>query len=207
VAAAERAFAVLDQNGVGMGKFMTTMASGDLSAGLTSLAGDLSSTAGQTLRQSLYTAYREVDNIPTQSELRGLVRFITAYALSAAILAEEAGGDGTLSATDVANNPTTCAPNCTKTGPVIIAGASVNLTSSPTPANAMTGATPTWGMFKGAYLAIVHALANELVAAGDFKTGTQDIAAAFDLLDPNQTGGQFSEKAFRTLLLSQGVGQ
>lgn len=207
VAAAERAFAVLDQNGVGMGKFITTMASGDLSAGLTSLAGDLSPNAGQTLRQSLYTAYREVDNISTQSELRGLVRFITAYALSAAILAEEAGGDGTLSATDVASNPNTCSPNCTKTSPVIIAGTSVDLTSNPTPAGAMTGASPTWGMFKGAYLAIVHAMATELVAAGDFKTGTQDIAAAFNSLDPSVIGAQASEKLFRTLLLSQGVGQ
>ncbi len=205
VAAAERAFAVLDQNGIGMGKFMTTMASGDLSAGLTSLAGDFSRNSGQSLRQSLYTAYREVDNIPTQSELRGLVRFITAYALSAAILAEEAGGDGTLSKTDIANSPNTCAPNCTKTSPVIVYGTGVNLISNPSPNGAMTGTSPTWGMLKGAYLAIVHALANELVAAGDFKTGTQDIAAAFNALDSNNSS--LSEPAFRTLLLSQGVGQ
>ncbi len=209
VAASEEAFAILDEQGAGMGAFITSMADGDASQGLTTMAGKLSVGAGLARRKAIYEAYLKVSSISSNTGLRGLVRFVTGFALAAEILAEDSGGDGKLSTTDLADDPTACVnniatcltiSNCTRTGTVLSGAAAVDLVTSPSD-TAMDGASPTWGQFSGTIGAISSALTNELASNGKFKTGTLDVAVVLAALSSS------APDCLRATLLQQGFGE
>ncbi len=216
VAASELAFVMLDEAGLGMGEFMTALGNGQAAPGLTKLAGHLSSTAGTAKRQAIYSAYLQINQIPTNRELRGLVRFVAGIGLAAEILAEQSGGDAILQKTDLANAPATCnttlvlaaacaagtSPSCDKTSKVIIGGPAQNYTT-PTAGLAPSGAQPTWGQFKGAIDAVLLALNTELSSSGKFSSGTAGFAQVFAA---STTTGTLGEECFQGLLLNQGVG-
>lgn len=215
VQASELAFVMLEEAGVSMADFMTAMGQGNANQGITRLAGLLSlRSPGQSKRQAIFNAYLKINEITQSTELKGLVRFVAAFALAAEILGEEAGGDGTLSKTDISASPDTCnndlsatsctgvaAGRCTKSSTNINGGASVTITT-PTAAQ-MDGATPTWGQFKGAIDAVHRALTSELNAAGSFNSGSAGFASVFSTATSTGTEG---EECFRYLLLNQGAG-
>ena len=216
VAASELAFVMLDEAGLGMGEFMTALGNGQAAPGLTKLAGHLSSSAGTVKRQAIYSAYLQINQIPTNRELRGLVRFVAGIGLAAEILAEQSGGDSILQKTDLTPTPTTCtlpvnlaaacaagtAPSCDKPSKVIIGGPSQNYTI-PTAGLSPSTAQPTWGQFKGAIDAVLLALNSELSSSGKFSSGTAGFAQVFAA---SPTTGVQGEECFQGLLLNQGVG-
>jgi len=103
----ELAYVTLAQNGATMGAIVGAFAGSNAGGGLTSLANRLISNAGATLRSNLYTAYERNATI-TETDTQGMVKFASGIALAAAVLAENAGADGSFSVADVAATPTTC---------------------------------------------------------------------------------------------------
>src|SRR5690606_33852304 len=61
---------------------------------------------GSALRSNLHSAWQKVANI-SSTPLKGLVRFASAAAIAAAILAENSNGVS-VARTDLASDPTTC---------------------------------------------------------------------------------------------------
>jgi hypothetical protein len=213
-AASEEAFAILHENGITMGVFMEVMSNGDAAQGITKLAGKLTyntgdSAPGVNLRRRIFSAYKKTTEITNNVELRGLVRFMSALALAAATLAEDADVSGdahVLNRTDIVANPTTClAPldaGCDRpTAATIVEAATLNLDGASAETD-IIAATPTLGMIDGCLSAINTALgATELGASGDFGAGSGDFAESL-ITNPSGT-----DEIYRYGLLSKGVGE
>ena len=109
---ADSAFRILDVNGASMGQFMISFGTGggSIGKGLTSLANHMISTggaAGKTKRLAILEAFQKINAI-TDPTTRGMVRFATATAMAAEILAEGASPAGLVPG-DIANEPANCA--------------------------------------------------------------------------------------------------
>lgn len=106
--ASERAFAVLDEEGAGLEDFIKAFRDSNGGTALTSLASAISYGAGENKRKRIFEAYQETMNIAGNSQLRGLVRFITSLVFAAEILAEDVGDNSQLDKSDLVRNPNAC---------------------------------------------------------------------------------------------------
>ncbi len=96
IQAAELAFVTFEENGATMSAFMETISQGGSGTALTSLA-ERMAPGSEAKRLALTTAVKNaVAGITTNTELRGLVRFLGGVAVAAEVLAEEVGTSGTL---------------------------------------------------------------------------------------------------------------
>jgi hypothetical protein len=212
IAIAETAFAMLDQAGVTMADFMGAMSNGDASKGLATLAGHLSTlTTGKDMRAAMFAAYLKVNEITINPEIRGLVRFMAAFAIAAEILAEDVGPNHILEKTDYVTSLTCTAVNCTKP-----ASASIDATGTVYNANDLTGLgtggtdlntttikdAANWCMFNWAMKAIDTGTGvNEMGASGQFGSGTNGFASTIGAKSCNI----YAQYAYG--LLFQGLGQ
>jgi hypothetical protein len=212
-ATSEGAFEALAQNGATMAVFMNAAVNGSTSGGkfLTQLAGAMSLGTGsnQTRRLAIFHAYQMHANI-SDTNLKNLVRFLTAASLVAEILGEDGSTVGKFFDTDWVTSPTTCRANtnlllsttgCTApAGKAIVAGASVSLSATTTDAS-MSGA-PTLGMLKGA-LQEVDAGLTGINLTGGIGSTTQSFTTQIlnsAIADPTNDG------RFRGILLSLDLG-
>ncbi len=210
VAASELAFTLLEEAGAGASSLFPSLAKGSSSgAKLTLLANKLYRTRGQTARKLIYEAYLKVEDIPSNTNLRGLVRFTSGFALAAAILAEEIGTSGELKKTDyllnLACDRTICATDaqCDGPQPRVVAGATITLTASPLPALAVFDVEfPTWGMYQAA-LNGVQLGVSEVAATGDLTAGTGDLALSFSTIVSDAAG---ADRCFRAENMGQDIG-
>ncbi|MEK6706024.1 MAG: hypothetical protein AABZ06_09560, partial [Bdellovibrionota bacterium] len=113
IASSELAFKILDENGATMGAFMSSFGKGlsGLGPALTKLTSSLYSAggpAGVAKRLAIFNAFKQIDNIPNNIELRGMVRFVTATVMAAELLAEDASGDGVFRERDLVADPSVC---------------------------------------------------------------------------------------------------
>ena len=209
-ASSELAFAFLEEAGAGAKYLFPALANGTTSgAKLTNLANSLARVKGRTQRSLIYQAYRQVIDIPTNTNLRGLVRFTSSFALAAAILAEEVGTTGTLLKTDyltaTACVQASCATdaNCDDSDPHIVIGAAITITSDPPPALAVFDTdVPTWGMYQAA-LNGINLGVSEAQATGSLASGTGDLSVSFSSLN---SAAASADRCFRAENLTQGIG-
>lgn len=183
-ARADEAFVILDQNNLGVGAFAKALniAGGEaVGSILTELAESAAPGAGLAKRNSLVNAYKKVALI-SNTELKGFVRFTTAVAIAAELLAEESGvvADRVANKTDFTSDPSVCTvvlgcgggnAACTVGSPTIAAGAGgdpYNLSGAP--ASADLNAAINWDMFVSAINAANTGLTEMQVSAGDSLT-------------------------------------
>lgn len=219
-AAAENAFTTLRQEGAGLAVISQaaarTLTSGGAAGGgafLTALAGELSyRSPGAAKRQSLQTAYARVSAIPTSNALRGLVRFLSASALVAEILAETMSVRGTLSITDLVSSSSTCSAIVCGVPPSGCDPPTANTLSDGTALNSTTIATadlsgaPTIGMIHGGIDGILLATSNaELGSANGLASAVGGFAGVFSSA-AGFVGTPSGSPCYRQLLISNGVG-
>jgi len=212
VQVSERAFAVLDRQGASMAAFLTAFTStgGQTGAALGSLARAMATGAGESRRLAIYDSYLTYKNITTNTQLKGLVRFVTATALASEILAEAAGADRIVSQDDIASVGATCANATAGTCGALAqcnAPASTVLVNTvhgdiDTAANRPTG-SPKWDYI---FYAIDNALTgmNALGAGGTFSS-TSSVFNSIRLLG-TPSAGPPGDNCFRFYLLSNGLG-
>ena len=190
----ELAFQILDQNGAGMGEFMTAFGNGSggsdvAGKGFTSLAGHMSNSggdAGETKRLAILSAFQKTQSI-SDPDTRAVVRFASAAAMIAEILAEQVTTPGVLVENDIVKNSTQCrssslppTPTClVQTGcnyPVpakITIGSAINGNHLPTSGTTGMTGEATYYMINAAISELNTAL-GELTAAGNLGTTMQD---------------------------------
>lgn len=182
----ELAFATLDENGIGMGIFLDAFGGGGGGAGITKLANQLAGTSLNTsaTRLAFYQAFQRAAAIKNPG-LRGLVRFTTATALTAEIMAEGAGNNRTLEQTDYTASPTVCkaltsttcatSADCDGVGSFLTTGSDFDFGNT---TEAAVQVTPTIAMLNGAIAQINTALgASEIGASGKFGSGAGSFAS------------------------------
>lgn len=110
VKASEEAYTLLTQHGGGFKGFATSFGTSPDGKGLSLLANQMVSGAGEARRLAIHQAYKkhELINISNSPGLKNLVRFLGATALAGEILAEIAGEDGVFKASDFVTSPSTC---------------------------------------------------------------------------------------------------
>lgn len=183
------AFATLGRAGMSMKEFIKGFGTTGKSAGrqVTIIADQLAAKGGlgSSKRQNIFGAYTRVRNLTDDPSTRGLVRLITAYSLLAEILAENNGGDGTLTTSDVNG---------------ISAGASIDYTTA-----SATDLNATLGAIDGAINEIGTAIgASELGGTGKFSDKANAIFTAQESLDPNGVG---DGAVYKAGLIAIGVGE
>jgi len=228
IQSADTAFTILAQNGAGSGVFIKTFGTGvsNVGAAFNTFSSKFPN-ANPTLRAAIYTAYQQVQNMKPNTPLRGLVRFTSASAFLAEVLAEGAALTGSLKQADIAAQPANCIQNGTPplclTAPLIPQcggpGSSGSFISGPgkfsaglddfitTPnAAGIAGSTPTFDMIYGALTSISNALAtNELGGTGSF--GGTSASFANQLLGSSFVlNAGIDSPCFRYGLLSLGIG-
>jgi hypothetical protein len=223
--AADSAFTILAQNGAGSGVLIQNFGTGvnNVGAAFNSFVADFPN-ASTTLRASIYTAYQQVQNMTPNTPLRGLVRFVSATAFLAEVLAEGASTTGTLKQMDIAVSPSACLNlgvfGCSIGGACSGTGATGKFISGPgkfssaglddyisSPTNvAIAGPVPTFDMISGAVSSILNSLAaNELNGTGSF--GGTTLAFVNTLSGFAINTSPTDSPCFRYGLLSLGVGQ
>ncbi len=218
VAASEEAFAILDENGATMAAFMEALGDGGGGDSFNVLARKFaaigtSGGAGTTRRQNFHTAFLKINSITGNSALKGLVRFLTAFAFASEILAEGAGTDGIFNKTDLVGSVSGCAAvtlatvcstgsaSCVSSNTAIAAAATVDLEAAST-TSAVAGGSPTWGLLDGAIAEVNQAFgATELGASGKFDSGAGAATKAFDAQPSTD------DDCYRKVLFDQGVGE
>lgn len=228
IVAADSAFMILDENGASMMSFMTSLGlGGNIGGGLSKLAAVLSNTGGtpgQTKRLNILKAFQKITEIPTQTELRGMVRFLSAMALFSEVLAENASTPGSFTAADLVKDPTACrnygsAANCliggSECGPKIsgdklgaVADLMVDGQGLPTSGTTgVSGTNPTLNILNAA-LQEISTAALEVDAKGDLggalSSMAQDIITVFETL--LKSGPSYKPDCYRYGLLSKGIG-
>lgn len=178
-ARAEEAFVILDQERSGISALVQAVGlkSGD-SVGniLTTMVEKVYSGANFTRRNNLATAYAKVGSITNQT-LRGFVRFTTAFALAADILAEETDVqvNGTFEKTDYLDTPGSCSAgscaagaSCSDTSTNFTVGTDTPFITTPSDVTASMSAdgNPTWFMFLNAIKAAGQGLTEMGVSTG-----------------------------------------
>lgn len=178
----ESAFRILAENGTTMGDFIVAFGKGgSIGRGFKALAGTISKSApDQTKRLKYLEAFQKVGLI-TGTELRGVVRLVTAASLASEILAEDVAGQGVFPDTKFATNVTTClAANvgtcaggaCASTSSIVGAA---TLASNQLPTSGTTGMTgaANWAMFHAALKEVSDAMTEVNVSGslgGDFSS-------------------------------------
>lgn len=195
----ELAFTTLHEAGVTMEAFIIAGSALNGGTAITRLANRLAPSAGLSLRNKIYSAYARIPNIADQ-ELRGLVRFVAATALAAEIIAEDAGSDLLIQASDLSSTSTNCTCVVCTAAPtsILIAGATASLLNPPA-TSPLTG-TPTLGYIDGSFEMITFALQHEIGASGKFRDSLGGLAATLNTLDPTDN------QCYRWGLINLGVG-
>jgi hypothetical protein len=210
VRASEEAFMILAENGATMAAFMETFGSGGSGQGLTELA-ERMAPGNITKRRNIQDAYKKFTDYTTGSyatdSLRQLVRYVTATALAAELLAENIPEGGALTKNLIVTNSTCSANACNITGDANCDKASSSVLgdgngSNPTILADLSG-TVTLEHFKAAMSEIYTAL-ESLAAAGGFSTGSKGLA---DSLDGLNITNNLESRCFRRSLLEQGIGR
>jgi hypothetical protein len=210
IAVSEGIFASLAEQGATMTGVIEFVGNGANGHALTKFAERLSSGAGETRRLAIHSAFKRHTEI-TDSSLKAFAKFVSALSLTAEILGEAAGPDGTLSKTDLAlseicsmseltGNPGSHACDFPATGNLDSSGTTADILT-----NTPTGSKPNFDQVYWAIKYTYNAL-QELQAGGDFgkaSTGLQDIL--------NQTGGNTpsgagatAQNSFRAQLVGTG---
>lgn len=205
VAAAETAFVILDENGITMQAFMDSLGSFDAAKAINSLTQKLKDGAGSSKRLAIFGAYQKVSSINSNVPLRGLVRFVTSFALLSEIFSEKTESDGVLRKTDLVITPASCATsnclgnaNCGRPSSSKLSyGSQKDLLTNPSTVD-LSG-EPTIGMIQGAIGAIEQALTVEILAQGKFKSGIGQLFS--DLLAASS-----AEACYRAALVNFGIG-
>ncbi|OFZ21021.1 MAG: hypothetical protein A2X94_06730 [Bdellovibrionales bacterium GWB1_55_8] len=203
VSASESAFQILDQYGASMGAFMSSFGQGmeNIGVGFTRLAPKLTSDGrapGQAKRVAIFGAFRKIDNITSNPELRGLIRFVSAAALLSEILAENTGASGLFQEADLVADPNACltlGAGCAAPGGAcrIPTGKTINDSgtafelslntagrpSDPAALAKLDVAAPNFQMIQAALVEINHALTTEIAASGDLGGSLQGFSAEF----------------------------
>lgn len=225
---ADLAFGMLHNAGVTAGTFVDAfLAVKDLPNAekgmgiVNALAGELSLASGVEMRTAVLDAYKVSADISDQ-KLKSLVRFVAGLALVGELLAEEAGGDGTLSAGDLANNVTTCSGSggapacageatCDKTGGKLSAGgASPDLRSDAGIEAADFSTGPTFEQLIETFEAIVDAggdLNASMMQDGGFNSDALSSATSIASQLAGLTGGNAVDRCYRYTLISLGIGE
>lgn len=207
VANSETAFAILDENGADMAAFMGAFGGGAGGQGITKLANALiAKGTGSTLRNNILGAYQKVNSI-SDTNLKGLVRFVAGITLLAEVMAEGAGTS--FDADDVVATPSACKAASSVTACAGLAacgvgdngiddgGSAVNINSD------TALGSPSLEMVDNIITNINNALSNEIGAGGSIADGAKGFAAALDLITPATGSGD----CYRYTLLQQGVGE
>lgn len=217
-AISEEAFTYLDEQGASMGNFMISFVGGDGGKGVTKLANymlaeGLGATADR--RAAIYAAFRMSLTMTQGTELHGLTKFVTAAALFAQLLGEEATALGQTEVTQrtIAANPGACesAPSGTvcsvpAANPCSNAG---GMPSGATPFDFENPAATTLTQTRD--LKMIHeAISNikeglDLLGAGGAFGSVADFAAAFQVGNTDLPGGGAGE-CYRQEMLNQGIG-
>ncbi len=230
--AAENAFVILAQNGAGSGVFIKVFGTGTSNVGPAfNTFASYFPNASATLRASIFTAYEQVQNMTPNTPLRGLVRFASASAFLAEVLAEGAAIPGTIKQLDIAAQPSSCVSAgviacaaggaCSGTGATgsFISGPGKYSTAGlddylPTSSNpsapssaAIAGTTPTFDMISGAVTSIANALAtNELGGSGNFGGTSASFASSLLSSQFVLNTSPTDSPCFRYGMLSLGLG-
>jgi len=212
IKASEEAFMILAENGAGMAAFMETFGSGGGASGLNDLAERLAP-GSVAKRQKMQEAFAKYLSITGDPNLRALVRFVSAVALSAEMLAEEIPAGQQLTKARIADNSSTCAcggaPECTKPGGAVIQNGNTDPVPEALPAEDAFLATADLsgnidtGHVRSAINEIYLAL-SQIGASGGFSSG----AGAFaDAAKSQPLSTSTEQNCFRWFLLDQGIGR
>lgn len=211
-ARAEEAFVILDQEGSGISALVQAVGlkSGEsVGSILTTMVEKVYSGASSTRRNHLATAYTKVGLITNQT-LRGFVRFTTAFALAADLLAEETDVqvNGTFEKADYLDTSGSCSASscavgasCSDTSTNFTVGTDTPFITTPSDVTASMSAdaNPTWFMFLNAIKAAGTGLTEMGVATG----------SSFDLINSLTAiaVSTNSGNCMRAALLSVNVGR
>ena len=174
---------------------------------ITRMANSIGTRASQTTRLALYVAYQKTALI-TDTRTLGFVRFVTALALAAEILAEDSTS-GVLYQNDLVTDATACAalgnPGCAVGGacspPAGKATTTPDLVDPDLDASLDLSGSPTINMFQGAIEQIQQALGpSELNVSGSsaLTFAAQFGPAVFDVA--------LNSPCYRYLLITNSVG-
>jgi len=208
----ESAFELLAQYGVTSTVLMTAVTGGGSSGGkiITSLGGTLTTAApaGQTARLAFFHAYQK-SLVIADPKTKGLIRFLTALALTSELLAENARTSGKIKQTDLVVDPTTCAASAplyisagcaAPTGGTLITGTTVTLTTATD--TDMSG-TPTLYMINAAIGEISAGLSQ---MGSSSSLGSSSSAFSSALIAIALVPGTDSP-AYRATLVGNGIGE
>lgn len=217
IQASELAFAILHENGATMNAFLTSFGGGTSGSGFSRLAESMKDGAGETKRLAVYQAYAQVAAISDQ-HLRGLVRFVSATALAAEMLAEDIAVDGntsTHSGNDLVQDSATCATFSAGTcaaqascgapaGAVMQTGAvAVDLDTG---VAVVTGTNPTLYMFNAAIQELLFGLGgSELDASSSLSSTVNSVSTALDAAATLALPA--NPECYLNALILQGIGQ
>ncbi|HCM39629.1 MAG: hypothetical protein A2X97_13900 [Bdellovibrionales bacterium GWA1_52_35] len=216
---ADSAFRILDENGASMGQFMIAFGTGQgsMGTGFTKLADALISSngpAGKAKRLAILTAFQKTDLIQDPAT-RGMVRFATAAAMVAEILAEGASPTG-LVPNDIANiaaicidaTPPGCAGNAACQGNLtkFVTGTSLaRLPASGT--TSMSDDSPSFYVMNAALSEIDFAFTNEIKVGGRLGGGLLTFLGMLnDIFRLGLETDPANASCARQSLLAQGIG-
>jgi len=215
----EEAFLTLDQQGAGMGVFLTAFGNGNGGDGVTSLSSALIPGAGVARRSAMLQAYVSWHSI-TSTDLQGLVQFVAGMALASEMLAEGAIGDSVLHKSDLVNIPSSCATsatactggdptNCgkpTNSGLAASASDNVNIDGNiATAESAFAVASPDLQMLNQALNGVETGL-TKMSASGRFKTGAGGLTTSLVAAGAALTNAGGVDDCYRQLLITSGIG-
>ena len=218
-ATSEEAFAILFDEGIELKDFfgaLTSSSSSGSGAAVNELANKLATLSpGESKREALFEAYRLAIQISDSSaELRGLTRMVTSMSLVAEMLAESAGGDGIVNASDLVVGATTCAattacetePQCAPTS--AFEGSTTTDTTDWEAAGteSLAGDKPSMEMIRSG-LDQLQVAFGELgqEGSGASTENASEFADSFEGL-PVDTNGIY-DQCYMNALLQQGIGQ
>lgn len=107
VVASEYALTILEEHGLGMNVFLGILTDLKVDGSLLNKLVERIKEPSVEKRLVLQGALQKTKKIQNK-ELRGLIRILTSLAIASEILAEDAGSDGKLQASELVRNPTTC---------------------------------------------------------------------------------------------------
>ncbi len=221
-ALSEEAFAILFNEGIELKDFFSALTSSSSASGSGAAVNDLANklatlSPGESKREAIFAAYRQALLISDSStELRGLTRMVTSMSVVSEMLAESAGTDGVVNATDLVQGATTCAvtdssacatePQCAPTD---------SFTGSTTTATAdweadgtesLAGEKPSMEMIR-AGLSQLQVAFGELGQEGS-GASTDDASQFADAFEGLPDGGNaIYDQCYMNTLLLQGIGQ
>lgn len=210
IAASETAFATLEENGAGMGSFMVFVGNDANGTGLAKMAERMVSGAGQARRAALYTAYQVGTSTTaiTDLDLRNFVKFVSALAIAAEVLAESAP-TGTVLKTNIAASGSSCTiALCAGGGGAVCNAPTTGLAAGTFAGLASTdpgSVTTANSQMLNDAVSNANTALNALSPSGNFS-GSAGSFSSITGAAPDGTGTSATERCFRAQLLNFGIG-